>query len=86
MGWPSALDKADCAVRVMASTPEPVALGSTKRTGLSDCASAGSASVAVTAASVWRRVRVKRFIGVVSRSGVQATAEQARSASISSSR
>jgi hypothetical protein len=34
-GLPSALASAGCAVRVIASTPEPVAFGRTMRTGLS---------------------------------------------------
>ena len=39
---PSALAKAGCAARVIASTPEPAALGSTKRTGC--CAAAAPAA------------------------------------------
>jgi hypothetical protein len=42
-GWPSALPSAFCAARAIASTPEPTAFGRMKRTGLSDCASAGRA-------------------------------------------
>ncbi len=42
-GAPNALANAGCAARVMASTPEPAAFGSTKRTGRSCCAKAAPA-------------------------------------------
>ena len=55
----SAFDSAGCAARVIASTPEPVALGRMKRT-VPDCASAASghapaAMAAIEAASAERR-------------------------------
>jgi hypothetical protein len=45
------LASACCAARVIASTPEPVAFGRTKRTGRSDCAKAGTARLAARLAS-----------------------------------
>src|SRR3954468_3155232 len=54
----SALDSAGCAARVIASTPEPVALGSTSRTTGSACANSGRpAAVARALARQARRDR-----------------------------
>jgi hypothetical protein len=54
-GAPSALANAGCAARVIASTPEPAAFGSTKRTGRSCWAKAAPAAKNSATNQGWTR-------------------------------